>query len=80
MEIGFYRNSHCHNIKQNCCGLNPLLFQTAILTTETVDFDEDKRLELAFGHSIKDFNEMQFLTKFANFGVTILKEKLMKNF
>ena len=53
-----------------------LLFQTAILTSENVDFDEDKSLELAFGHTIKDFNEMQFLTRFANFGATILKEKI----
>lgn len=53
-----------------------LLFQTAILTSEIVDFEEDKRLELAFGHTIKDFNEMQFLTKFSNFGATILREKI----
>ena len=54
-----------------------ILFQTAILTTELVDFSEEQRLELAFGNSkIKDFNEMQFLTRFANYGATILKEKI----
>lgn len=54
-----------------------ILFQTAILTTDTVDFTEDQRLELAFGNSkMKDFNEMQFLTKFANYGATVLKEKI----
>lgn len=53
-----------------------ILFQTAILSTETVNFDEDKRLELAFGHLDKEFNKIQFLTKFANFGAIILKEKL----
>ena len=42
-----------------------ILFQTAILTTENVEFTEEQRLELAFGNSkVKDFNEMQFLTKF----------------
>ena len=53
-----------------------ILFQTAILTTENVDFDENKRLELAFGNSIKDFNQMHFLTQFANYGVTVLSEKV----
>ena len=54
-----------------------ILFQTAILTTETVSFSEDQRLELAFGTSkMKDFNEMQFLTRFANYGATILRDKI----
>ncbi len=53
-----------------------ILFQTAILTTDLVDYSEDKRLELAFGNKIKDFNQMQFLTKYANYGVTILDGKI----
>ena len=63
------------------------MFQTAILTTRTVDFNEKTRLFLAFGED-KDkdndneieidpnFNEYTFLAKFANYGLTVLDEQL----
>lgn len=55
-----------------------ILFQTAILTTDCVDFNEDTRLELAFGevNRVEDFDEMHFLTGFANYGAKILAEQL----
>lgn len=56
-----------------------ILFQTAILTTDLVDFEEDKRLELAFGNKDKEFNQMQFLTKYANYGATILVDKISED-
>ena len=55
------------------------MMQTAILTTKTVDYDEKTRLTLAFGED-KDkdpeFNEYAFLTKFANYGLTIIDEEI----
>lgn len=49
------------------------IFQAAILSTKTEDFDEKYRLELAFGDKT-DFNKISFLTEFANFGVTKVME------
>ncbi len=53
------------------------LFQTAILTTNIVDVNEEKRLELAFGDENKEeFDRMKFLVKFANFGITKMVNKI----
>jgi len=53
------------------------LFQTAIISSSLVDFDEKDRIALAFDPECKiKFNKIEFLTKFANFGVTKLYEKL----
>ena len=49
------------------------MFQTAILSTTTENFTEDQRLELAFGEKT-EFKKIEFLTQFANFGVTKLVE------
>ena len=49
------------------------MFQTAILNTETVLITEEDRLELAFGEK-SEFKKLDFLTGFANFGVTKLLE------
>lgn len=43
-------------------------FQAAILSTLTETFDEEKRLELAFGEGT-GFNKLAFLVSYANFGV-----------
>lgn len=48
-----------------------LMFQTAILNTKKVDLTESERLELAFGDK-SDFKKLEFLTGFANYGVTKL--------
>lgn len=54
-----------------------LLFKAAIITTNLVDYSEDARMELAFNDESKpDFNRMTFLTKFANYGLTKLADKL----
>ena len=55
------------------------MFQAAILSTLTEDFDEEKRLALAFGDKPTDFNKLSFLTEFANFGVTKLVELIGTN-
>ena len=52
------------------------LFQTAILTSKLVDFDDKDRMKLAFSPNCEiKFNKFDFLTKFANFGVGRLLEE-----
>lgn len=52
------------------------LFQSAILTTSLVDYSEEQRMDLAFNPSTKiKFAKIDFLTKFANFGVGKLLEQ-----
>lgn len=63
-------------IKQNMDGRIDFIYQAAILTSQTVDFSEDERLELAFGDNTESFNKVDFLTGFANFGATKLAEKV----
>lgn len=51
------------------------MFQSALVTTKHLNMDEDERLELAFDNNKKpDFNPVAFLTKFANFGITKIRE------
>lgn len=68
-------------ISNNDNGKFDFYFQAAILSTTTEDFSEDQRLEYAFGE--EDFlvgkfelRKIEFLTEFANFGATILVEKI----
>lgn len=49
------------------------LLKSAILTTETETLDDEKRLRIAFSGE-DDFNVIQFLIEFANFGVEKLIE------
>lgn len=52
------------------------LFQSAILTTALVDFNEEQRMDLAFNPSTEiKFAKIEFLTKYANFGVGKLLEQ-----
>ena len=56
------------------------LFQTAILTSKTVDFDKKTRMDLAFNSkSTIEFKKIEFLVKFANFGIGIILEKISNN-
>ncbi len=51
------------------------MLQTAMVTTKHLDFDENERLEIAFNEDKKlDFNPIAFLTKYANYGITMIKE------
>ena len=51
------------------------MLQTALVTTKHLDLSEEERLEIAFGTDTElDFNPVAFLTKFANYGVTKIKE------
>ena len=71
-----YRHSVPRNVIQNNDnGKLDFMFQSAILSTITESFTEDQRLELAFGDKI-EFKKIEFLTQFANFGVTKLVEHI----
>ena len=71
-----YRHSVPRNVVQNNDnGKLDLMFQSAILSTTTEILTEDQRLELAFGEKT-EFKKMDFLTQFANFGVTKLVEQI----
>ena len=71
-----YRHSVPRNVIQNNDnGKLDFMFQVAILSTTTESFTEDQRLELAFGEKT-DFKKIDFLTQFANFGVTKLVEHI----
>lgn len=60
-------------IRNNDNGKLDFMFQAAILSTATEQFSEEDRLDLAFGEK-SDFKKIDFLTQFANFGVTKLIE------
>ena len=60
-------------IRNNENGLLEYFFQAAIMTTKTETLTEKDRLELAFGEG-NNFKKIDFLTQFANFGVTKLIE------
>lgn len=55
-----------------------LLFQTAILTTNTILIDEEERLQLAFDDTRTEFKRFDFLLGFANYGASKLAEMLGK--
>lgn len=63
-------------IKQNMDGRIDFMYQAAILTSQTVDYDEDQRLEMAFGDNVEGIKKIDFLTEFANFGASKLAEKV----
>ena len=60
-------------IRNNDNGKLDCMFQAAILSTTTENFSEEERLDLAFGEKT-EFKRIDFLTQFANFGVTKLVE------
>lgn len=56
------------------------LFQTAILTSSLTDLEKKQKMDLAFNSSSKiEFKKMEFLTKFANFGVGVILEQISDN-
>ena len=60
-------------IINNDNGKLDFIFQAAILSTTTEHLTEEERLELAFGEKT-EFKKVDFLTQFANFGITKLVE------
>ena len=62
-------------LRNNDNGKLDFMFQAAILSTTTEQFTEEQRLDLAFGEKTS-FKKIEFLTQFANFGVTKLVEQI----
>lgn len=53
------------------------MLQAAMVTTKHVNLSENERLEIAFNEDKKiDFNPVTFLTKFANYGITQIKNAI----
>jgi hypothetical protein len=53
------------------------MLQAAMITTKHVDFSEQDRLEIAFSSKeVENFNPMQFLTKYANYGIAKIKDAI----
>jgi len=50
------------------------MLQTALITTKHLDYDEQTRLEYAFNKEKVFENPILFLTKYANYGVTLLHD------
>lgn len=67
------RNVPRNVLQNNDNGKLDFMFQAAILSTETLMLSEDERLDLAFGEK-SDFNRIELLTQFANFGVSKLND------
>ena len=66
-------------IRNHDNGKLDFMFQAAILSTTTEQFSEEERLELAFGDKTDEkngFKKIDFLTQFANYGVTKLVEQV----
>ena len=66
-------------IRNNDQGKLDFMFQAAILSTTTESFSEEERLDLAFGDKNDEkagLKRIDFLTQFANFGVTKLTEQI----
>ena len=57
------------------------MLQNALLNTATLNIDEDERLKLAFNPDYvnKKINAANFLTGFANYGITKIYENIKSN-
>ena len=70
------RNTHRENT--DIRDLLDFMLQNALLHSKTLNFDEDERLKLAFNpdHINKKIKAAEFLTGFANYGLTQIFENL----
>lgn len=50
-----------------------VMYEAAILSTNTVPFTEQQRLEMAFGEDVT-LKKMDLLTEFANYGIVVLSD------
>ena len=50
------------------------LVQTALLSSSIIDMTDEERLKLAFSDENDDFDRLEFLVKFANFGINKLND------
>lgn len=70
------RNTHRENT--DIRDLLDFMLQNALIHSKTINFDEDERLKLAFNpdYNNKKIRAADFLTGFANYGITKIFEKI----
>lgn len=70
------RNTHRENL--DIRDMLDFMLQNAIINSNTINLDEDERLKLAFNpdHVNRQINAANFLTGFANYGITKIFEKI----
>lgn len=73
-QIG--RNTHREN--DDIRSILDFMLQNAILLSETLDYDTEERLKLAFNpdYTVKKFSPVVFLTGFANYGIVKIFEHI----
>ena len=73
------RNTHREN--SDIRDMMDFMLQNALINSATIDFDEEERLRLAFNPDYvnKKVNAANFLTGFANYGITKIFEKIKSN-
>lgn len=73
------RNTHRENL--DIRDMMDFMLQNALINSATIDFDEEERLKLAFNPDYvnKKVNAANFLTGFANYGITKIFEKIKSN-
>lgn len=73
------RNTHRENLDVR--DLLDFMLQNALLNSATIKLDEDERLKLAFNpdYTNKKINAANFLTGFANYGITKIFEIITSN-
>ena len=66
-----------YQINEDVSRIFHFLFENAILTTKTVDFDSDTRMKLAFdsNFNLEKFSPNTFLVEFSNYGVDKIWEQ-----
>ena len=70
------RNTHREN--SDIRDLLDFMLQNALINSKTIDIDEDERLKLAFNpdYNNKKIRAADFLTGFANYGITKIFERI----
>lgn len=58
-------------LQNNDNGILDYMFQAAVLTTKTMQIEEEERLQHAFGDNV-EINKISFLLEFSNYGAHIL--------
>lgn len=73
------RNTHRENL--DIRDLLDFMLQNALINSATISLDEDERLKLAFDpdYANKKINASNFLTGFANYGITKIYENITSN-
>lgn len=73
------RNTHRENL--DIRDILDYMLQNALINSATINFDEEERLKLAFNPDYvnKKVNAANFLTGFANYGITKIFERIKSN-